>query len=46
MDRHRTEYALTNLTLAESLPTPPAHTLDCGSGPGAMLSIWPARATR
>ena len=34
MDRHRTEYALTNLTLAESLPPPPAHILDCGSGPG------------
>jgi S-adenosylmethionine-dependent methyltransferase len=34
MDRHRTEYALTNLALAESLPPPPAHILDCGSGPG------------
>ena len=34
MDRHRTEYALTSRALAECLPPPPAHILDCGSGPG------------
>jgi len=34
MDRHRTEYALTSRALAECLPPPPVHILDCGSGPG------------
>jgi S-adenosylmethionine-dependent methyltransferase len=34
MDRHRTEFAVTLRALAEHLPPPPAHILDCGGGPG------------
>ena len=34
MSRHRTEFAVTLRALAEYLPPPPAHILDCGGGPG------------
>ena len=34
MERHRTEFALTLRALAQHLPPPPAHILDCGGGPG------------
>lgn len=34
MDRHRTEFALTQRALSEHLPPPPARILDCGGGPG------------
>ncbi len=34
MDRHRTEFAVTQRALREYLPPPPARILDCGGGPG------------
>ena len=34
LERHRTEFAVTLRALAEHLPSPPAHILDCGGGPG------------
>src|SRR5207237_10089287 len=34
LERHRTEFALTMLTLHEYLPPPPAYILDIGGGPG------------
>jgi ubiquinone/menaquinone biosynthesis C-methylase UbiE len=34
MERHRTEFAVTQRALAEHLPPPPARVLDCGGGPG------------
>jgi SAM-dependent methyltransferase len=34
LERHRTEFAVTLRALAEHLPPPPAHLLDCGGGPG------------
>ena len=45
MDRHRTEYALTSLALAESLPPPPAQSWTAAAARAATLSIWPARVT-
>lgn len=34
LERHRTEYAVTERALLEHLPPPPAAVLDCGGGPG------------
>jgi 2-polyprenyl-3-methyl-5-hydroxy-6-metoxy-1,4-benzoquinol methylase len=34
LERHRTEFAVTMLTLEESLPPPPARIADIGGGPG------------
>jgi ubiquinone/menaquinone biosynthesis C-methylase UbiE len=34
LERHRTEFAVTLRALEVHLPPPPAHILDCGSGPG------------
>ena len=34
LERHRTEFALTTLTLHEYLPPPPTYILDIGGGPG------------
>jgi len=34
LERNRTEYALTLRALKDYLPSPPAHILDCGGGPG------------
>src|SRR2546421_10450493 len=34
LERHRTEFALTMLTLHEYLPPPPTYILDIGGGPG------------
>jgi ubiquinone/menaquinone biosynthesis C-methylase UbiE len=34
LERHRTEYAVTERALLEYLPPPPARLLDCGGGPG------------
>jgi len=34
MERHRTEFAVTERALIEHLPPPPARILDCGGGPG------------
>lgn len=34
MDRHRTEFAVTQRALQEYLPPSPARILDCGGGPG------------
>jgi SAM-dependent methyltransferase len=34
LERHRTEYAVTERALLEGLPPPPAKVLDCGGGPG------------
>ena len=34
LERHRTEYAITERALLEHLPPPPAAVLDCGGGPG------------
>jgi SAM-dependent methyltransferase len=34
LERHRTEFAVTERALCEHLPPPPATVLDCGGGPG------------
>jgi S-adenosylmethionine-dependent methyltransferase len=43
MDRHRTEFYVTQRGLREHLPPPPARVLDCGGGPGRYaveLARW------
>jgi S-adenosylmethionine-dependent methyltransferase len=43
MDRHRTEFYVTQRALREHLPPPPARILDCGDGPGRYaveLARW------
>jgi ubiquinone/menaquinone biosynthesis C-methylase UbiE len=43
MDRHRTEFYVTQRALREHLPPPPARVLDCGGGPGRYaveLARW------
>jgi S-adenosylmethionine-dependent methyltransferase len=43
MDRHRTEFHITQRALRAHLPRPPARVLDCGGGPGRYaveLARW------
>ena len=39
LDRHRTEFAITQCAIAEYLPTSPAQVLDDGGGPG-RYALW------
>ncbi len=41
-ERHRTEFAVTQMVLDAHLPPPPARVLDCGGGPG-RYAIYLAR---
>jgi ubiquinone/menaquinone biosynthesis C-methylase UbiE len=46
LERHRTEFAVSERALLEHLPPPPAHILDCGGGPGRYAIALAQRGYR